>query len=311
MFLHFLDWSTHLRGCSCVNQQQQTLLQIQPVFSCKADTHPLYCTVHAYTFQSVVYIQRESQPVLLYNMEAVPKVIVINLKRRLDRLQEFLIRYPFNLDNLMVFEAVDGFDQGVYHYGLTRQLYERYKHLRNTRPVAPRLRYGEFGCLASHVGVYKMMVDQKIPKAVIFEDDVFFCEDFVSKWSEVMEALGDTAPEGPSGFLYLGGRFCNSHVMSVCKESGLCPSLVYHDFQGPWIGWEHDRTTHAYALNLPMAERLLDYFLEGDGVTAPVDHSLLNFMKGSGIAPLNTQPLLCYSPANYNTDIQGKDGQLP
>ena len=248
-------------------------------------------------------------------MDSVEKVFVINLARRPDRMWAFEQRFPYSGGaNITILDAADGYDPQLLEKKnpLAAELAGRYRALRSDdhRPGLPRLRLGEFGCLVSHVAVYKRMVDEGIKNAVVFEDDALFCPGFASKWSAMVRAMGLAAPAGPSGFLYIGGRFQEGHRMTVFRDAGMGPSLAYHDFAGPWSGVQHDRTTHAYCLTLDVAEALYGYFLEGDGLCAPVDHSLLSFFRRRATAPLNAQPLLCHSPMNTDSDIQGRAGYL-
>lgn len=249
-------------------------------------------------------------------MEGVAKVFVINLRRRPDRLDDFLKRCPYQ--DLTLVDAIDGFDPNTYSlspsvHPSTNQLYLRYRGIQSVSPSSRKLRQGEFGCMASHVKIYAMMVEQGIPHAVVFEDDAFFTEGFATVvWPKLLRAMGKAAPAGPNGMLYLGGRFDDNARLPAYRESGMGDSLVFHDFQkGTWDWWQEDRTTHAYVLTLDMAKQLLHYFLEGDGTTLPIDHSLFQYFKRNKITPLNAQPLVCYCPKGYDTDIQGRDEHIP
>lgn len=249
-------------------------------------------------------------------MEGVAKVFVINLRRRPDRLDDFFKRCPYK--DVTVVEAVDGFDPNTFSLSpsvgpSTNQLYLRYRGIQSVSPSARKMRHGEFGCMASHVAVYAMMVEQGIPHAVIFEDDVFFTENFATViWPKLLSAMGNSAPTGPTGILYIGGRFDDNARLPAFRESGMSDSLVFHDFdKGTWDWWQEDRTTHAYVITLEMAKRLLGHFLEGDGTTLPLDHALFQFFKRTATPPLNAQPLVCYCPTGYESDIQGKSDHIP
>lgn len=249
-------------------------------------------------------------------MDGVGKVFVINLRRRPDRLEDFFKRCPYS--EVSVVEAVDGFDPITYSlsrevHPSTNQLYLRHRAILHDSPTSRRLRHGEFGCMASHVKIYSTMVEQGIPHAVIFEDDVFFTPNFATEvWPKLLNSMGSSAPAGPTGFLYLGGRFDDQARLPTYRDSGMSDSLVFHDFQkGTWDWWQEDRTTHAYVVTIEMAKRLLDYYLGGDGTLLPHDHALFQFFKRHGIPPLNAQPLVCYCPKDYDTDIQGRAEHIP
>jgi glycosyl transferase, family 25 len=101
------------------------------------------------------------------------KTYVINLKRRNDRLQ-FVKE---QLDQLgIVFErvnAVDGNDLSADQ----RELYDQKKFALECKR---QLVNGEIGCALSHRAVWQQMVADKIPYALILEDDVRLKSELVS-----------------------------------------------------------------------------------------------------------------------------------
>jgi GR25 family glycosyltransferase involved in LPS biosynthesis len=230
-------------------------------------------------------------------------------------LNAFLARCPFS--DIEVVEAVDGFDRGVYSLQTgapsTHELYKRYRDLHTEQPGTTPLRCGEFGCMASHVSIYARMIKEGISSAAIFEDDAFFTPHFSREvWPRLLRSMGDSSPAGPSGVLYLGGRFDDQARLPLFRDSGLGDYLVFHDFdKSSWDWWQEDRTTHAYVLVNSVAERLLHFFLHEDGVAGPIDHSLFRFYKRNRLPPLNAQPLVCYSPKGHETDIQGREVFVP
>ena len=98
-----------------------------------------------------------------YDLNTI-KTLVINLDKRKDRLIE--LKIPFNWERFSAFEASPGY----------------------------------VGCLQSHRTALKQALDSKSETVIIFEDDVELCEDFESKFKDVMNKLPDDWD-----LLYLGG----------------------------------------------------------------------------------------------------------
>lgn len=82
------------------------------------------------------------------------------------------------------------------------------------RPIAP----AEIGCALSHYGIYKRMLDEKIPCAFIFEDDVIVAPDF----NEVLKAIeGWIDKDKPQVILFSNhGNIDFSRRSPVCKFDG-------------------------------------------------------------------------------------------
>lgn len=101
---------------------------------------------------------------------------VINLERRIDRLNE--LKIPFKYE---VFVATDGlrtFDNNTYS----------------------RHELGHLGCKDSHRRLLSKIYDDGLDYCLVFEDDVELCDDFEVKLSSIIKEL----PEDWD-MLYLGG----------------------------------------------------------------------------------------------------------
>lgn len=113
---------------------------------------------------------------------------------------------------------------------------------------------GKQGCFLSHVKLWKEIVDNKIEKMVILEDDVLFHSD----WSNLApEYLKNT----PSDFdvLYLGAQF-------------EFPS-THHIDRGPVF------CTHAMVITLAGAEKLLNLVFKHPNGVYTIDCMLIDCMK--------------------------------
>lgn len=102
------------------------------------------------------------------------KSYVINLKRRVDRLQE--INLPFEYE---IFEATDG-----------KVEFEDY----------PIKQQGFMGCWDSHRRLFTKVKEDGLDMVLVLEDDIEVCEDFNNKLNQTLSELPDDWD-----LLYLGG----------------------------------------------------------------------------------------------------------
>ncbi|WP_293959524.1 glycosyltransferase family 25 protein [Sneathiella sp.] len=113
--------------------------------------------------------------------DTLPPVFVINrLKddhRRADMTDRLVI---VGLSPTFI-EAVDG-------YQLDIDNLPEYDREKRRRYFGKDLKAGEIGCLLSHRKIYEKMVAEKIPSALILEDDVFLAEDFKDVLEDIQSA---------------------------------------------------------------------------------------------------------------------------
>ena len=213
------------------------------------------------------------------------KRFVINLKRRPDRLDKFFERCPYSPETFEVIQAFDG-----------RNAHDENKKERKLVSKFPKDRQpGAIGCSISHLRIWKRMVNENIPIAMIFEDDAYFDP----KFSEFMETL--ELPENIS-ILFFGGRFTPGFVV---PSQAMIPvnEKVYQHNDRCWNNRLHERTTHGYILRLPLARFLIELFNISQS-PQPVDQFIIHSLKGIGLPVHSTYPLVCWSPIVGDSDIR-------
>jgi GR25 family glycosyltransferase involved in LPS biosynthesis len=108
--------------------------------------------------------------------------IVINIKSNTQRYNCTLKQLKKNgLDNIIFFDAIDcNSDLNKYKY----KTMENFINPCNNLPI----RNGEIGCALSHYFVWKFICENKIPEALILEDDIFFLSNFKEEFDILLDS---------------------------------------------------------------------------------------------------------------------------
>ena len=237
--------------------------------------------------------------------ENFKKRYVINLKHREDRYSEFKQRSSLYFDPELfeIFEGVYG--KELDSETLSEPYFQR-----------PYTRIGEIGCHLSYRQIWKNIAqDDELNDddlVIVFEDDVFFTEDFEKSFIEAVDSFNEENKQS-NRFLYIGGRFGKNFRPSV-KELDIfwnktksSDKLHKRNYSGSIPKNIIDRTTHVLIFSKYCAKIFLECSLSDDE-KKPVPIDLFLFWchgqnKGS-IEYYDFFPHLCYSPIDYKTDIQ-------
>jgi GR25 family glycosyltransferase involved in LPS biosynthesis len=212
---------------------------------------------------------------------------VINLERRKDRYVEFLNRIPFDTDVCERFIAVDGKDL---------------KHNYDENPYV-------MGCHMSHKNILlKVIEDETINDndlILIFEDDVFFNDNFENDLKKTIPILKNL---NPNFILYIGGRFVKNFKSSSFKEWEHIDFKLYNkkgDYKNIKSS-DYDRTTNVIILTKHACKEIINKTKDVK-FSEPIDSLYNNIRKYiPDIKLYDIFPHLCYSPINYKSDIQIK-----
>lgn len=116
------------------------------------------------------------------------KAFVINMDYnhgRLAHMKRQLSRFPFE------FERVHGITPAEYGaFGL-----KGWSHVRSLIANRRRLLPGQLGCTYSHLWIYHQIVEQNLPAALVFEDDVVLDERFGESVRRVEAVMDCTRPQ--------------------------------------------------------------------------------------------------------------------
>lgn len=129
------------------------------------------------------------------------EIFVINLKRRPDRLQSFFRQWErepnFPSNRITVIEAVDGRE------ALIPEWYMPNKTLGE--------RQGAWGCLQSHLSIWRRALERNDEQILIFEDDCQICRNFTRRLSQSLSYIPPLW-----NFLYLGGQLLRALEHPPC-----------------------------------------------------------------------------------------------
>jgi len=163
------------------------------------------------------------------------RIFVINLNRRQDRWEQFRRMLPSNwpFSDPERWTAVDGTAVNI--------------------PSWYRCTRGSWGCLQSHLGIWREQIKKKWQSVLVLEDDVVFTRDAVAVMLRTMEMVSDDWDQ-----IYFGGQHLdtNEHPPEVVVQDSL-------------IRCRYVNRTHAYAIRLPFA-RVAKKAISGPSKRPPI-----------------------------------------
>ena len=126
------------------------------------------------------------------NKYVFDKIYLINLKRRPDRLHNFLKHYKnsdFKNEPVIKFDAIDGSKLDVDSISLSELAKAELQQLETTgfRTKHYQLTKGAIGCYLSHVKIWENILKHKYDNVLIFEDDAKIPTDLNTKIYENMK----------------------------------------------------------------------------------------------------------------------------
>ena len=177
-------------------------------------------------------------------------IFVINLKKDVEKRKhmEYLCK-QHNLECKFI-DAVYGKDLDEEYIS---KIYNSDESIRFFRRELSR---GELGCALSHLSIYKLMVENDIKQAIIFEDDICINEGFLS----VIQSI-DTFPDDWE--LVLLGYYQRKEKVYRKYQQQITPKYKLARLSDVSTG------AFGYLLNLKCAKKLIN---ELSTIKQPIDH---------------------------------------
>jgi len=238
---------------------------------------------------------------------SLPK-FVVNLKRREDRLNEFMTNCK--LENVNVEYGFDGKNPDNENVEEQKIFNLNLEYTKNNKNLTYN---GEIGCFISHIRIFEKIVKNNYKYAFIFEDDAIFCNNFKNKLINVMYSVPDNFD-----VLYIGGRFTENFIM----ESPYSIQINKYISQYNWEYVDehiknnsndyniniakYERTTHSYVISNKFAKIILNefYTILNNIMNKPIDNFIIHTLYKYNCNVYNSIPLLCHSPFISNSDIR-------
>lgn len=127
------------------------------------------------------------------------EIFLINLKRRPERLEKMSNILRLLGVDFQRFEAVDGQKISNKEFSKLKFL-PGYEDPYHRRPM----KQGEIGCFLSHYKIWSEIVEKKLDRVIILEDDLRFAEDGIERLNKVIEDVIKTKLDWE--FIYLGRK---------------------------------------------------------------------------------------------------------
>jgi GR25 family glycosyltransferase involved in LPS biosynthesis len=221
---------------------------------------------------------------------------VINMDKRTDKMSYFEENFKKSgFKKYTRFSGVEGIQPDVIRkYGLNLDYTSMNK--------------GEIGCLCSHVSIYEHMIRNQIPYAVIFEDDVIFKEDFLTKWHGVIDQMEHSGIR--PDVIYIGGRTTTKSMeegfleMDINLPSPYYKKPVYEKYPPFMLNCNElvFMGAFAYCISLKSAIHMLNN-MRRIQVNKPIDLYMTILHHHTGKQIFYCDPMLCYSTLEFDSDI--------
>lgn len=227
----------------------------------------------------------EPAPILATNFEC----FVINMSKNRDRMMNFDKQYSRSdlaARPYIRFEAINGLEMGdKIREFVTPKVWLGMNYIKQmkVRVGDNQLTPGMIGCYLSHYAIFKQIVDDKLPYAVIFEDDSNIHPRIYSKKIRSIVENDGTFPVDWD--IILLGHWCKQCV-PVTSE--------YTDVKYFW-------GTHGYMLSQQGAQKLIN--LRENEISVQIDHYMSYLSQQGQLKVLAIHPSYVV-PANFGSDIQ-------
>ena len=175
-------------------------------------------------------------------------ILLKSNKKRVAHVLDNLMR---NIPEIEIIPAIEGQTNELEFYLEDREIHPKYLKI---------CRRGELACLLSHIRVWKKMISEDIPEAVILEDDASISFDFLEKFNITYDEL----PKDYN-FLYL---FVHPESQQLISSTIISDHLT--------LGYPTYGTV-GYLITKKLAQELIELF--SININLPIDETISWYLK--------------------------------
>lgn len=204
----------------------------------------------------------------------LPPIFIINLEQSIERKNKLINQLKKqNISNYYIFEAINGY---------TSNISVPQKSIYFHKSLSP----GSIGNVLSFINVFNIIKFNKIKEAIIFEDDVDICDNFIERYNNIINQV----PEDWN-HLFLG---------CIVKELG--QQISTNIFKSQWncLG------THSFVIKYSIINKLIHNFSKINGTT---DEMIANMIEQNEIISYVVNPYLTFQndPRSVMTNAPTKN----
>jgi len=205
------------------------------------------------------------------------KLYICHWKKLKNRKKEIL--EILKEENILEYEFNEKYDKDNWDIDELKKLYP---YAFKPTPSGRYLNNSEISLLLKHYDIISQLSSNNIKYALVLEDDVILCDNFLHHLENCFEEL-------PKDWdLVWVGTCCNLH------EPKIGDKLVYKTNRG-------SRCTHAYLISKSCANKIMNNL---DRITEAIDHSFNFFIKELKLNNYWIEPPLAIQNPHYTTTIQ-------
>lgn len=222
------------------------------------------------------------------------EIVVINLEKRKDRWKSFCERCPLESKRWIACNGRELF--------LDHKIAQRFDYPKNFVPKIAygphEYRVGAIGCALSHYSIWEEMERSNLDEVVVFEDDVYFKDDFVENLTKIREELSNDLNWD---ILYLG--YHDEEEINEYPDLEISTGVKKFCFNLSRI---HIGGTFAMIVRKKGAIKLLEV-VKKEKITQPLDHFI--FSNFDNLEIYRCYPTLVVSDSFYNKNNVDSDIQ--
>ena len=204
------------------------------------------------------------------------KIYICHWKRLTDRKEELLKNLKDQ--NIKNYTFIEDYDKDNWDISELKKIFP---HVFGKTPSGKFLNHPEISLLLKHYHIILDLYNSDNSYALVLEDDVVFCDNFLDELKNCFVDLPDDWD------LVWVGTCCDLHSKYVPGKK------IYPE--------KSSRCTHAYMISKKCSEKIINHL---DEITEAIDHTYNFFIQKLNLNNYWLEPPLAIQNSNYKTTIQ-------